>query len=148
MDSGIVGSGNLAWDIEGPANTGSGEQDNSQVDAADWRVIGDANAGSGSQVRDSVNSNGLDRVSNDAVIVAGSLAAVSHSDLASQVSGNSVSVGQGAYGGKANSSIRMNEESGFNNMYGVNAITLSAGANASQNVSVNVTASVSAAGSR
>lgn len=144
MFNALVGSGNQSADIYGPANTGSGEQDNSFVDGADWKEIVNANAGPGSQVLQGTNSNGGDRVSNDVVIDLGSNSAVANAALEAQVTGNAV-VASGA-NAQANSSITMSGNSGFTNMYGVNAIAVSSGANSSQNVSVNVTARVNAGG--
>jgi len=144
MFNALVGSGNQSADIYGPANTGSGEQDNSFVDGADWKEIVNANAGPGSQVLQGTNSNGGDRVSNDVVIDLGSSSAVANAALEAQVTGNAV-VASGA-NAQANSSITMSGNSGFTNMYGVNASAVSSGANSSQNVSVNVTARVNAGG--
>jgi hypothetical protein len=140
LANGMVGSGRQASDIGGDANTGSGTQDNDSLDASIWETIDNANAGTGSQITDSLNSNGGNRVSDDVLILAGDAASVSNSALDSSVSENSVSVSQG--GASANSELSMSGGAGFSNMYGVNAIALSSGANSSQNVSVNVSAFV------
>ena len=137
----LAGSGNQSAMTDGPANSGSGEQDNSYVGADEWVDMFNANAGAGAQVIDSANSNGGDRVSNDVVIDLGDDAVLASAALQSQVSGNSVTVS--GVNAEANSSVSITDGSGFSNMYGINAIALSSGANASQNVSVNVTAKVS-----
>ena len=140
LANGMVGSGRQASDVGGDANTGSGTQDNDSLDASIWEAIDNANAGTGSQITGSLNSNGGNRVSDDVLILAGDAASVSNSALDSSVSDNSVSVSQG--GASANSELSMSGGAGFSNMYGVNAIALSSGANSSQNVSVNVSAFV------
>jgi hypothetical protein len=143
MSNAMKGSGSQSSDVIRDANTGSGSQTNDSLDASVWEGIDSANAGSGLQLSGSVNSNGGDRTSDDVVITAGDAAAVSNSFLESTVSNNTVSVGDS--GVSANSSLQISEGAGFSNMYGVNAIALSSGANSSQNVSVNVSAFVDVA---
>ena len=134
------GSGSQGSDVGGDANTGSGDQSNDALDASNWETMDNANAGSGLQLVGSMNSNGGDRDSEDVLISAGDAAAVSNSALDSTVSSNTVAVtGDGS---SANSSLQLQSGAGFTNMYGVNAIALSSGANSSQNVSVNVSAFV------
>ena len=140
LANGMSGSGSQASDIARDANTGSGTQTNDSLDASIWEAIDSANAGSGTQISNSLNSNGGNRMSDDVVILAGDAASVSNSALESTVSNNSVTVGTG--GVSANSSLSLSGGAGFSNMYGVNAIALSSGANSSQNVSVNVSAFV------
>ena len=139
INNALSGSGNQSADIGSHANTGSGAQDNSFTDAEEWEMIDNANAGSGAQVVNSNGSAGRDRTSDDVVLNMGAYGAVANSALSSQVSGNTVSV---SGGGESNSGMSFGNGSGFAGMYGVNAIALNSGANASQNVSVNVTASV------
>jgi len=140
LANGMSGSGSQASNVDRDANTGSGSQTNDSLDASIWETIDSANAGSGMQISNSLNSNGGDRLSDDVVILAGDAASVSNSALASTVSSNSVTVeGDGL---SANSDLSMTGGAGFSNMYGVNAIALSSGANSSQNVSVNVSAFV------
>ena len=139
MSNALAGSGNQSAEVDGAANTGSGVQDNSISDADHWELMDNANGGSGAQVLNSYNSNGRDRTSDDVVFHMGNDTAVANAALESQVTGNTVSI---ANGGTANSAMSFANGSGFSGMYGVNAIALSSGANASQNVSVNVTARV------
>ena len=139
MSNALAGSGNQSAEIDGHANSGSGVQDNSISEADDWELMENANAGSGAQVLNSYNSNGRDRTSDDVVFHMGSDTAVANAALDSQVTGNTVAI---TGGGSADSSMSFTNGSGFSGMYGINAIALSSGANASQNVSVNVTASV------
>ena len=136
----MSGSGSQSSDVFADANTGSGSQSNDALDASAWEGMDNANAGSGVQAVDSMNSNGGDRTSEDVLITAGDAAAVSNSALDSTVSNNTVSVS--GSGTSANSSLALSDGAGFSNMYGVNAIALSAGANSSQNISVNVSAFV------
>ena len=140
LSNGMNGSGSQASDVAGDANTGSGAQDNSDLDASLWEGMDNANAGSGLQIAGSLNSNGGDRFSDDVLIQAGDAAAISNAALSSTVSNNSVLVTSD--GDSANSSLALTSGAGFSNMYGVNAIALSSGANSSQNVSVNVSAFV------
>jgi len=140
MTNVLAGSGSQTSNTTGDANTGSGSQDNSVDNANGWSNIGNGNNGSGAQLLNSRNSNGGDRVSSDIVMELGDNGSVANSALESTVSGNAVTVS--AMGATANSDLTMSGTSGFHNMYGVNAIALSTGANSSQNVSVNVTASV------
>ena len=140
LSNGMNGSGSQASDVAGDANTGSGAQDNSALDASAWEGMDNANAGSGLQIAGSLNSNGGDRFSDDVLIQAGDAAAISNAALSSTVSNNSVLVTSD--GDSANSSLALTSGAGFSNMYGVNAIALSSGANSSQNVSVNVSAFV------
>ncbi len=144
IDNGMAGSGNQAAQTGGSANTGSGSQDNSFAAADLWSDMMNANAGSGAQVIDATNSNGGDRTSNDVVINLGDNAVVASAALQSAVTGNTIEV-DGA-NAQASSTLTITDKSGFTNMYGINAIALSSGANASQNVSVNVTATVDVGG--
>jgi len=140
MTNVLAGSGSQNSGTQGDSNTGSGSQDNS-VDTADgWVDIGNGNNGSGAQILGSRNSNGGDRVSSDIVMELGNNGSVANSALESTVSGNAVTVT--AMNAHADSTLTMNGGSGFSNMFGVNAIALSTGANSSQNVNVNVTANV------
>ena len=134
----MVGSGNQSADINGHSNVGAGEQDNSYTEADGWVMIDNANAGTGSQVIDSTSSAGRDRTSEDVSLNMGNYGAVANAALSSQVTGNTVAI----TGGTSEAGISFQTGSGFAGMYGVNAIALNSGANASQNVSVNVTASV------
>jgi len=136
----MAGSGSQSSGVEADANTGSGAQSNDDLDASNWEVIDNANAGSGLQLSGSMNSNGGDRVSDDVVIAAGDSAAISNSALDSSVTNNTIMVAND--GSSADSSLQLTGGAGFSNMYGVNAIALSSGANSSQNVSVNVSAFV------
>ena len=142
MENGVAGSGNQSAQVWGHANTGSGSQNNSDSMAFEWFDMINANAGSGAQVLDSSNSNGRDRDSSDVVFELGDAAGVANSALDAAVTGNSVTI---ADAGSVGSEFAMGDGSGFSEMYGVNAVAASAGANASQNVSVNVTAQVQAA---
>ena len=142
MTNVLAGSGSQTSNTTGDANTGSGSQDNSDDTADNWMDIGNGNNGSGAQILGSRNSNGGDRVSSDIVMELGGGGSVANSALESTVSGNAVTVT--AMHASANSALTMNGGSGFSQMYGVNAIALSTGANSSQNVNVNVTANVDA----
>jgi len=140
LANGMSGSGSQAADVAGDSNAGSGTQNNQSLDASVWETMDNANAGSGTQLVGSSNSNGGNRNSDDVVVDAGDAAAVSNSALAGTVSNNQVLVTTD--GSSANSSLTLSDGAGFTNMYGVNAIALSSGANSSQNVSVNVSAFV------
>lgn len=142
MDNVLAGSGNQTQDTLGSANTGSGSQDNSASSASGWDgVSGSANNGSGAQLGGSSNSNGGDRISNDILVGGGSDTAVASSALEASVTGNAVSISE--LNATIDSSMTLDEASGFRDMAGVSAVAMAAGSNASQNVSVQVSADVS-----
>jgi len=147
MDNVLAGEGNQTQDTMGNANTGSGTQDNSSSSSDTWSGQKDheggshANNGSGAQLGGSRNSNGGDRNSNDIVISGGDHIAVASTALEATVTGNAVSITH--MGAMVDSSMTLNEMSGFSDMAGVSAVAMAAGSNASQNVNVQVTADVS-----
>jgi len=142
MDNVLAGDGSQTQDTMGSANTGSGSQDNSSSSASGWDgVSGSANNGSGAQLGGSSNSNGGDRISNDILVGGGSDMAVASSALEASVTGNAVSISE--LNATIDSSMTLDEASGFRDMAGVSAVAMAAGSNASQNVSVQVSADVS-----
>jgi len=142
MDNVLAGDGSQTQDTMGSANTGSGSQDNSSSSASGWDgVSGSANNGSGAQLGGSSNSNGGDRISNDILVGGGSDTAVASSALEASVTGNAVSISE--LNATIDSSMTLDEASGFRDMAGVSAVAMAAGSNASQNVSVQVSADVS-----
>lgn len=142
MNNVLAGDGTQAQDTLGSANTGSGSQDNSSSSADGWDgVSGSVNNGSGAQLSGSSNSNGGDRISNDILVGGGSDTAVASSALAASVTGNAVSITE--LNATIDSSMTLDQASGFRDMAGVSAVAMAAGSNASQNVSVQVSADVS-----
>jgi len=142
MDNVLAGDGTQSQDTMGSANTGSGSQDNSSSSANGWDgVSGSANNGSGAQLGGSSNSNGGDRISNDILVGGGSDTAVASSALEASVTGNAVSISE--LNATIDSSMTLDQASGFRDMAGVSAVAMAAGSNASQNVSVQVSADVS-----
>ena len=147
MDNVLAGDGSQTQDTMGNANTGSGDQDNSVSNSNGWSGQSSheggshVNNGSGAQMNGSRNSNGGDRNSNDIVIEGGSDVAVASTALEASVTGNALTLSE--LSTKVDSSMELNDSSGFNGLAGVSAVAMSAGSNASQNVSVQVTADVS-----
>ena len=142
MDTVLAGDGSQTQDTMGSAITGSGSQDNSSSSASGWDgVSGSANNGSGAQLGGSSNSNGGSRNSNDILVSGGSDMAVASSALEASVTGNAVSISE--LNATIDSSMTLDEASGFRDMAGVSAVAMAAGSNASQNVSVQVSADVS-----
>ena len=145
MDNVLAGDGSQTQDTMGNANTGSGSQDNSTSSASGWSGSTDGssvNNGSGGQLGDSENSNGGDRISNDIVMTGGDEVAIASAALEAVVTGNAVSLTE--INTTVDSSMTLDEMSGFRDMAGVSAIAMAAGSNASQNVNVQVSADVSA----
>jgi hypothetical protein len=143
MDNVLAGGGSQTQDTMRNANTGSGVQDNSISSASGWSGSPDGssvNNGSGSQLGGSTNSNGGNRNSNDIVIGGGDETAVASAALEASVTGNAVSILE--LNATVDSSMRLDNMSGFKDLAGVSAIAMAAGSNASQNVSVQVTAEV------
>ena len=118
------------------ANLGSGEQ----LNANDWRDMLDVNAGGNQLTGGGINSNAGDRTSNDVVLNMGEFPLLASAALDVQVTGNEVSVA--GDNSSANSSLTFSDGSGFMNSYGVTAVAINSGANASQSVSVNVMSEV------
>ena len=119
------------------ANIGSG----AQVNAIGWSDMGDVNAGGNQLTGGGANSNGGDRASRDLVLNLGGMPTVASAALGVEVKGNAISI-EGANASMA-STLNLSQGSGFSNSYGVTAVALNSGANASQSVSVNVVSSVS-----
>jgi len=145
MDNVLAGDGNQTQDTMGNANTGSGSQDNSTSSASGWSGSSDGssvNNGSGGQLGDSQNSNGGDRISNDIVMTGGNEVAIASAALEAVVTGNAVSLME--INTTVDSSMTLDQSSGFRDMAGVSAIAMAAGSNASQNVNVQVSADVTA----
>ena len=143
MDNVLAGDGNQTQDTMGNANTGSGSQDNSTSSASGWSGSSDGssvNNGSGGQLGDSQNSNGGDRISNDIVMTGGNEVAIASAALEAVVTGNAVSLME--INTTVDSSMNLDQSSGFRDMAGVSAIAMAAGSNASQNVNVQVSADV------
>ena len=143
MDNVLAGDGNQTQDTMGNANTGSGSQDNSASSASGWSGSSDGssvNNGSGGQLGDSQNSNGGDRISNDIVMTGGNEVAIASAALEAVVTGNAVSLME--INTTVDSSMNLDQSSGFRDMAGVSAIAMAAGSNASQNVNVQVSADV------
>ena len=143
MDNVLAGDGNQTQDTMGNANTGSGSQDNSTSSASGWSASSDGsnvNNGSGGQLGDSQNSNGGDRISNDIVMTGGNEVAIASAALEAVVTGNAVSLME--INTTVDSSMTLDQSSGFRDMAGVSAIAMAAGSNASQNVNVQVSADV------
>jgi len=132
VDDAYLGDGTLADDV----NVGTG----AQINANDWEDMLDTNAGGNQLTGGGVNSNAGDRTSNDIVLTAGDYPLVASAALAVEVSHNSITVqGENA---SANSELIFTNDSGFTNSYGVTAVAINSGANASQSVSVNVMSEV------
>ena len=145
MDNVLAGDGSQTQDTMGNANTGSGSQDNSTSSASGWSGSSDGssvNNGSGGQLGDSQNSNGGDRISNDIVMTGGNEVAIASAALEAVVTGNAVSLME--INTTVDSSMTLDQSSGFRDMAGVSAIAMAAGSNASQNVNVQVSADVTA----
>jgi len=145
MDNVLAGDGSQTQDTMGNANTGSGSQDNSTSSASGWSASSDGsnvNNGSGGQLGDSQNSNGGDRISNDIVMTGGNEVAIASAALEAVVTGNAVSLME--INTTVDSSMTLDQSSGFRDMAGVSAIAMAAGSNASQNVNVQVSADVTA----
>jgi hypothetical protein len=143
MDNVLAGDGSQTQDTMGNANTGSGSQDNSTSSASGWSGSSDGssvNNGSGGQLGDSQNSNGGDRISNDIVMTGGNEVAIASAALEAVVTGNAVSLME--INTTVDSSMNLDQSSGFRDMAGVSAIAMAAGSNASQNVNVQVSADV------
>ena len=143
MDNVLAGDGNQTQDTMRNANTGSGNQDNSISSASNWSGSSEGssvNSGSGAQLGGSKNSNGGDRVSNDIVITGGDEVAVASAALEAAVTGNAVSLLE--INTTVDSSMTLDQMSGFKDLAGVSAIAMAAGSNASQNVNVQVSADV------
>lgn len=143
MDNVLAGDGSQTQDTMGNANTGSGSQDNSTSSASGWSGSSDGssvNNGSGGQLGDSQNSNGGDRISNDIVMTGGNEVAIASAALEAVVTGNAVSLME--INTTVDSSMTLDQSSGFRDMAGVSAIAMAAGSNASQNVNVQVSADV------
>ena len=143
MDNVLAGDGSQTQDTMGNANTGSGSQDNSTSSASGWSASSDGsnvNNGSGGQLGDSQNSNGGDRISNDIVMTGGNEVAIASAALEAVVTGNAVSLME--INTTVDSSMTLDQSSGFRDMAGVSAIAMAAGSNASQNVNVQVSADV------
>jgi hypothetical protein len=143
MDNVLAGEGSQTQDTMGSANTGSGSQDNSSSSANGWSGSPDGssvNNGSGAQLGDSTNSNGGNRNSNDIVIGGGDETAVASAALEAAVTGNAVSLLE--LNATVDSSMKLDNMSGFKDLAGVSAVAIAAGSNASQNVNVQVSADV------
>jgi len=143
MDNVLAGDGSQTQDTAGNANTGSGSQDNSSSSANGWSGSSDGssvNNGSGAQLGDSTNSNGGNRYSNDIVIGGGDDTAVASAALEAAVTGNAVSLLE--LNATVDSSMKLDNMSGFTDLAGVSAVAIAAGSNASQNVNVQVSADV------
>jgi hypothetical protein len=143
MDNVLAGDGNQTQDTMGNANTGSGSQDNSTSSASGWSGSSDGssvNNGSGGQLGSSSNSNGGDRISNDIVMTGSDEVAIASAALEAVVTGNAVSLME--INTTVDSSMNLDQSSGFRDMAGVSAIAMAAGSNASQNVNVQVSADV------
>ena len=121
-------------------NIGSGEQ----VNANDWEDMFDVNAGGNQLTGGGINSNAGDRSSDDVVLNMGDLPLLASTALDVEVVGNEISVT--GSGSSADSSLTFSDHSGFTNSYGVTAVAINSGANASQSVSVNVMSEVSLVG--
>jgi len=119
------------------ANVGSG----AQINAEDWKDMLDVNVSGNQLTGGGVNSNGGDRVSDDVVLSMGDYPVVASAALDVTVSGNEVSVA--GNGSSADSTLSFSEGSGFMNSYGVTAVAINSGPNASQSVNVNVMSDVS-----
>jgi len=111
-----------------------------QTNANNWEDMGDTNAGGNQLTGGGVSSNGGDRFSDDIAVLLGQEAEVASYALDVSVTENSLNVGMD---GQADSLLEFSETSGFENSYGVTAVTVNAGSSASQSVSVNVTSAVS-----
>ena len=140
MDNVLAGNGSQNQDTVNNANTGEGLQDNSNSSADSWGEIGNANNGSATQTVDSSNSNGGNRISNDIVIGGGDETAVASAALEAAVTGNAVSLLE--LNATVDSSMKLDNMSGFKDLAGVSAVAIAAGSNASQNVNVQVSADV------
>ncbi len=143
MDNVLAGDGSQTQDTMRNANTGSGTQDNSLSSASGWSGSSNGssvNNGAGSQLAGSTNSNGGNRNSNDIVIGGGDDTAVASAALEASVTGNAVSILE--LNATVDSSMTLDNMSGFKDMAGVSAVAMAAGSNASQNVNVQVTADV------
>ena len=121
-------------------NIGSGEQ----VNANDWQDMFDVNAGGNQLTGGGINSNAGDRSSDDVVLNLGDLPLLASTALDVEVVGNEISVT--GSGSSADSSLTFSDHSGFTNSYGVTAVAINSGANASQSVSVNVMSEVTLVG--
>ena len=130
--------GDLALTEE--VNIGSGEQ----VNANDWQDMFDVNAGGNQLTGGGINSNAGDRSSADVVLTLGDLPLLASTALDVEVVGIEIS-GTGS-GSSADSSLTFSDHSGFTNSYGVTAVAINSGANASQSVSVNVMSEVTLVG--
>ena len=121
-------------------NIGSGEQ----VNANDWEDMFDVIAGGNQLTGGGINSNAGDRSSDDVVLNLGDLPLLASTALDVEVVGNEISVT--GSGSSADSSLTFSDHSGFTNSYGVTAVAINSGANASQSVSVNVMSEVTLVG--
>ena len=121
-------------------NLGSGTQTN----ANDWHDMFDVNVDGNQLTGGGINSNAGDRSSDDVVLNLGDLPLLASTALDVEVVGNEISVtGTDA---SADSSLTFSDHSGFTNSYGVTAVAINSGANASQSVSVNVMSEVTLVG--
>ena len=138
IDGSLVGTGNQARAVGGSANTGSGSQTDSNVEANNWSDVVNANAGSGGQVTKSTGSSGRDRESDSLEIGTfdESSMLVSQSVLESSVSRNAVAVA--GRESSSDSSFAMRDNSQVSGLLGMNAIAIATGANMSQNVNVSM----------
>jgi len=119
------------------ANLGSGKQ----INAEDWKEMMDVNVDGNQLTGGAINSNGGDRLSDDVVLNLGEYPLVASAALDVTVSGNEISVS--GDGSSASSSLTFSGGSGFMDSYGVTAVAINSGANASQSVNVNVMSDVS-----
>lgn len=129
----VVGEGSMT----DSANVGSGEQ----INANDWEDMLNVNAGGNQLTGGGMNSNGGDRTSNDVVIILPDYPVLASTALDVTVSGNEI--GAGGDGASVDSTVAFSDSSGFRSSYGVTAVAINAGANASQSISINVMSEVS-----
>jgi len=131
-DGAYLGNGAVTLD----ANLGSGEQ----INAENWHDMIDVNTSGYQLTGGAINSNGGDRNSDDVVLNMGDYPLLASAALDVEVVGNVISVG--GDNSSADSSLTFSEQSGFMYSYGVTAVAINSGANASQSVSVNVMSEV------
>ena len=118
-------------------NLGAGTQTNIE----DWEAMESVNINGNQLTGGGTNSNGGDRDSDDVVLLMGDDAEVANYALDASVTDNKLMVG--GNGSHADSEAGFDANSGFDNSFGVTAVSVNAGASASQSVNVNVTSSVS-----
>ena len=131
-DGAYLGAGALTDD----ANLGAGQQ----LNASDWSGMMDVNASGTQLTGGAINSNGGNRHSDDVVLNLGGYPLLASAALDVEVTGNMISVS--GDNSSADSSLTFSDGSGFMYSYGVTAVAINSGANASQSVSVNVMSEV------